>query len=233
MDGEDNFLLPREVGKMSIEGIPQKRFRKPLREFIKKAVKISDAIAEIILYGSVARGEADTRSDVDLFLLLWKPLDGTTESKLFKLAREISNAHFYKKQEWNKINLVLCGPKDISKFDVSTLKAMLGGNRLYSKFESLTMLPLKPAIILHLDLEKVNERAKKRMDAALRGWTSTYVSKGKKIKKRYEGLLRRYRAKRFSRDTYLIPVNNAKIFYDFFSRLGIPFVETKVWLESD
>lgn len=214
-----------------IDEIPQEKFRGPLKEFTKKAAEITDAILEMVVYGSVARGEADSRSDIDVFILLCRPLDTKVEDELFGLARSISEKHFYRKGEWNKINLVLCSPEKIRDFDSSTLAAMLGGIRLYSKLEPLVIQLLEPAALFHLDLKGVGEATKKRMDAALRGWTSSYVGKKGRIKKEYEGLLGRYSASRLARDAYLIPGNHARVFSEFFSGLGIKFTEMRVWLE--
>ncbi len=214
-----------------IEEIPQEMFRGPLKEFAEKAAGITDAILKMVVYGSVARGEADSRSDIDVFMLLCRPLDADVEDELLGLARSISEKNFYRKGEWNKINLVLCSPKEIQNFDSSTLMAMLGGIRLYSKFEPLVIQPLLPAVLFHLDLKGMDEAKKKRMDAALRGWTSSYTSEKGRIKKKYRGLLERYAASRLARDAYLVSSNHAHIFSDFFSGFGIKPAEVRVWLE--
>ncbi|MDI6643280.1 MAG: nucleotidyltransferase domain-containing protein [Candidatus Hodarchaeaceae archaeon] len=213
-----------------IDEIPQEKFRGPLKELAEKAAEITDAILEMVVYGSVARGEADSRSDIDVFVLLCRPLDADVEDELLGLARSISEKNFYRKGEWNKINLVLCSPKEIRNFDSSTLAAMLGGIRLYSKFEPLVIQPLESAVIFHLDLKGVGETTKKRMDAALRGWTSSYASKKGRVKKEYGGLLERYSSSRLARDVYFVPSDHARVFSEFFSGLGIKFTEMRVWL---
>ena len=48
----------------------QKRFQEPVREFVKVALeKYGDKIESIILFGSVARGEAKEDSDVDILVV--------------------------------------------------------------------------------------------------------------------------------------------------------------------
>ena len=45
----------------------QKRYQKPVEEFVKRVLEqYKDKIASIILFGSVARGEAKGDSDVDI-----------------------------------------------------------------------------------------------------------------------------------------------------------------------
>jgi len=50
----------------------QKRYRKVVDEFVRRALeKYKDKIDSIILFGSVARGEAREDSDIDI-LVIWK-----------------------------------------------------------------------------------------------------------------------------------------------------------------
>ena len=215
-----------------IEEIPQEKFREPLKEFAEKAVSITDEIIEITVYGSVARGEADSRSDVDVFVLLLKSLEAETEDRLFELARNISEKHFYRKGEWNKITLVLFSPDRERDFDTRALAAMLGGVRIYSKFKPLVIMPLVPSTLFRLDLGGVSETIKKRMDATLKGWTSSYMGKKGRTEKRYEGLLERYSASRLARDVYVVPSEHVDAFSEFFEGLEIKYTKTRIWLES-
>ncbi|MFC7074355.1 nucleotidyltransferase domain-containing protein [Halovenus rubra] len=50
--------------------IPQAEFHTPVRTAIDKLVEQLDNVVGIILYGSVARGDADRRSDIDLWVLV-------------------------------------------------------------------------------------------------------------------------------------------------------------------
>ncbi|VTT86722.1 Adenylate cyclase [Halorubrum sp. DM2] len=49
--------------------IPQLDFQKPVKAAVDELTDCLDGIIGIILYGSVARGEADRRSDIDLWVL--------------------------------------------------------------------------------------------------------------------------------------------------------------------
>jgi predicted nucleotidyltransferase len=49
--------------------IPQSQYHQPVKTAVTKLSEDIDDIVVIILYGSVARGEADRRSDIDLWLL--------------------------------------------------------------------------------------------------------------------------------------------------------------------
>ncbi len=50
--------------------IPQAEFHRPVRTAVDKLVENLDGIVGIVLYGSVARGDADRRSDIDLWVLV-------------------------------------------------------------------------------------------------------------------------------------------------------------------
>jgi len=50
--------------------IPQAEFQKPVRTAVDDLRDTLDAVIGVVLYGSVARGEADRRSDIDLWVLV-------------------------------------------------------------------------------------------------------------------------------------------------------------------
>lgn len=50
--------------------IPQAEFHTPVRTAVDELVERLDDIVGIVLYGSVARGDADRRSDIDLWVLV-------------------------------------------------------------------------------------------------------------------------------------------------------------------
>nr|WP_241658431.1 nucleotidyltransferase domain-containing protein [Halorubrum sp. BOL3-1] len=56
--------------------IPQSEFHKPVQAFLQRAQEELDALVGVVLFGSVARGEADRTSDIDLLVIVDK--DRTT-----------------------------------------------------------------------------------------------------------------------------------------------------------
>ena len=50
--------------------IPQVEFQPPVRDAVDRLREALDTVIGIVLYGSVARGEADRRSDIDLWVLV-------------------------------------------------------------------------------------------------------------------------------------------------------------------
>jgi len=75
---------------------------------IKKQVKEIDPLADIILYGSRARGDSRPDSDWDILILINSPADIETEKifrhKLYDVELDLGEAvstYVYNKQEWN------------------------------------------------------------------------------------------------------------------------------------
>ncbi len=75
---------------------------------IKKQVKEIDPLADIILYGSRARGDSRPDSDWDILILVNSIADIETEKifrhKLFDVELDLGEAvstYVYNKQEWN------------------------------------------------------------------------------------------------------------------------------------
>lgn len=50
--------------------IPQSEFHEPVRDLLAELETALEAVAGIVLFGSVARGQADRRSDIDCFVLV-------------------------------------------------------------------------------------------------------------------------------------------------------------------
>lgn len=50
--------------------IPQPEFQKPVRAFVDRVEKEVDGVVGILLFGSVARGEADRASDIDVLVFV-------------------------------------------------------------------------------------------------------------------------------------------------------------------
>ncbi|AXG08185.1 DNA polymerase beta [Haloplanus rubicundus] len=53
-----------------ILSVPQSEFHKPLKEFVDRTQEALDDLVGILLFGSVARGDADRASDIDLLVFV-------------------------------------------------------------------------------------------------------------------------------------------------------------------
>jgi len=73
--------------------IPQKEFQKPAKAAAEEIKSELEGIQAIILYGSVARGEADRRSDIDLWVLVSEDRP-REQRKANKIRKEIEEKKF-------------------------------------------------------------------------------------------------------------------------------------------
>lgn len=73
--------------------IPQEEFRNPIEAFLDKLEEAEVEIIGVILFGSVARGEADRASDIDLQIIVNSDLT-QARRELHDLRQEIENQKF-------------------------------------------------------------------------------------------------------------------------------------------
>jgi len=86
-----------------------KKTKSQIRRFIREYVNSVDSKAEVILYGSRARGDERADSDWDILILTDYPVDLATEEKfrdkLYDLELEIDeplSVFIYSKNEWKR-----------------------------------------------------------------------------------------------------------------------------------
>ncbi len=73
--------------------IPQKEFHEPVKNAVDRLKKELDDVLGILSFGSVARGQADRQSDIDLWVLV--PSDkGTNQRKANEIAKDLGKKRF-------------------------------------------------------------------------------------------------------------------------------------------
>lgn len=73
--------------------IPQSEFHEPVKAAVNELTAQLDGIIGIVLYGSVVRGEADRRSDIDLWVLT-QGERATNQREANAVARELEETEF-------------------------------------------------------------------------------------------------------------------------------------------
>lgn len=76
-----------------ITRIPQPEFHQPVRAAVRRLKDELDDVRGAVLFGSVARGEADRRSDVDLFVLVGDR-QAANQRKAHELGEELGEERF-------------------------------------------------------------------------------------------------------------------------------------------
>jgi predicted nucleotidyltransferase len=73
--------------------IPQSEFHAPVREAVERLHEALDDVKGIVVFGSVARGDADRRSDVDLWVLVDADR-GTNQRRANEVAKALGDERF-------------------------------------------------------------------------------------------------------------------------------------------
>lgn len=179
--------------------------------FLMHEIKEKDKIKSILLFGSVARGEANKNSDIDLFVDVFSE-EKSLEKKIIKSKEDFFNSVKFKNY-WklfnvkNEINVI------IGKLENWKLKdSMLGSSIvLYEKF-SPKLENGKNKTILSWEVIKDNSK-RVMLNKKLVG----FVHKGK----RYKGLLEIYQGVKLGANVIMIPVEELNLFLKEFRKFKV------------
>jgi predicted nucleotidyltransferase len=187
-----------------------------LKKIAKEISKIEDVKA-VILYGSLARGEFTSRSDVDLFIL-------TTEDKTQK---EIQDKVIELESEIGRnIQPTIRTIVELQKTDTGLLQNIFQeGKILYlrepSDIPSAILLQQKPYLIYSFQISSLLQKEKARFNRQL------YEQTRKEYK--YKGLLQEIGGQRLSAGCVMIPYEQKEKIEKFFKKFKVKFEQLKVW----
>lgn len=182
--------------------------------FLLKDRTIGDSISRIILFGSIARGDFDKESDIDIFV------ETNLDEKL--LERQLDLFNKSKAEEYYR----LIGIKNEIVLKTGQLKKWKGlhegisedGIVLYGKYEE------KPKELMHFTLFKVSV-GKRKFSSKVKMWRMLYGYKQKVGRKTYasEGLLQKLDAFKLSKGVFLVPFHNRQKVLDFLDKSKISY----------
>jgi len=187
-----------------------------LKKIAKELSKIEDVKA-VILYGSLARGEFTSRSDVDLFILITE--DKTQKEihdKVIELESEIGR----------NIQPTIRTIAELQKTDTGLLQNIFQeGKILYlrepSDIPSAILLQQKPYLIYSFQINSLPQKDKVRFNRQLYEQTR----KGY----RYKGLLQEISGQKLSAGCVMIPYEQKEKIEKYFKKLKVKFEQLKVW----
>jgi len=73
--------------------IPQKEFQEPVKKAVDRLKKELDDVLGILIFGSLAKGQADRQSDIDLWVLV-KSERGSNQRKANEIAKDLGKRKF-------------------------------------------------------------------------------------------------------------------------------------------
>ncbi len=190
--------------------------KRMLKKIAKELSKIEDVKA-IILYGSLARGEFTSRSDIDLFILTTK--DKTQKEihdKVIDLEFEIGR----------NIQPTIRTIAELQKTDTGLLQNIFQeGKILYLRepfdIPSAILLQQKPYLIYSFQISSLLQKDKARFNRQLYEQTR----KGY----RYKGLLQKIDGQKLSAGCVMIPYVQKQKIEKFFKKYKVEFEQLKVW----
>lgn len=191
-----------------------------MKRMLKKIIKELSALEDIkavILYGSLARGEYTSRSDIDLFIL-------TTESKTQK---EVQDKIIELESEIGRnIQPTIRTIKELQETDTGLLQNIFQeGKVLYlrelAEIPSAVLLQQKPYLIYTFQISSLTQKDKARFNRQL------YQQTKKSYK--YKGLLQKIGGQKLSAGCIVIPHTEKVKIEKFFKKFKVKFEQLKVW----
>lgn len=187
-----------------------------LNKIAKTLSEIEDVKA-IVLYGSIARGEYTSRSDIDLLIL-------TTENMTSK---EIQDKIIELESETGRnVQPTIRTLKELQKTDTGLLQNIFQEGRILYLREvldipSTILLQQKPYLIYSFQISRLAQKDKARFNRQ-------FYEQAKKGYK-YKGLLQETGGQKLSAGCVLVPHAGKQKIEKFFKKFKVQFNQLKVW----
>lgn len=187
---------------------------------------LKDEIKEIILFGSVARGEFTKESDVDLFINVKKDrkkIEGIVRQALNDF--ETAASHSWHLRGIKLVIRPIVGDLDSGQWAALKREIISGGLTLYGKYRELPQ-QVKHGLLFSFNLKNLKPKTKVKFIRQLYG----YQTKKKKKIYKHGGLLQKENALKINPSTILIPIEAQPKFYPLFKKFKIQHQVREVWM---
>jgi predicted nucleotidyltransferase len=176
-----------------------------------------EGVLSLVLFGSVARGEATRESDIDI-AVIYSEKDDEVVRKLESLAG-------------GRIQLTHLSLEELK--EEPTIAGALSGEGilLYGAPVSISAegLELRPMMIISYDTSGMSRNARSRLQRALYGGVSTYVKDGEKVKKEYPGVVKEVGAEKLGKGVLLVDRRRYPKIAGTLKAYGAKYREIPVW----
>jgi hypothetical protein len=184
---------------------------------IARALSAIDDVKAVVLYGSFARGEYTSRSDIDLLIL-------TTERRT---AKSIQDRIIELEQETGRnIQPTIRTIDELKRTDTGLLQNIFQeGKVLYLReaadIPSAVLLQQKPCFIYTFQVSNLSQKEKVRFNRQF------YETSRKGYK--YKGVLQEIGGQKLSAGCVLVPYSEQKKVESFFRKFKVKFSQLKIW----
>jgi predicted nucleotidyltransferase len=210
------------------ERMIQKEFKDMIFEFVKECSDF-EILQSIFLFGSVAKGEADKRSDVDLLVVF----DTNKNVEKINEKSNISKIALDMEKKFDKNMQLVFTNKKFDKLDRQFVEQILKeGIILFGKNPQVDVKKLKmqPYSLIYYSLKGLSRSDKMRVKKALYGHATIKKYKGKIYKSEVRGLIEEFEGKRTGIASFLVPAKKFRIFSHALKRFGVEYRKIDVWI---
>ncbi|KPV63416.1 MAG: Nucleotidyltransferase domain protein [Candidatus Bathyarchaeota archaeon BA2] len=193
------------------------RLESSLSEIV-NTVKTVDGVVGIILFGSVARGEADEGSDIDL-LVLFEDEDKMRMNE-WEVTRRIPPNLFTQ-------SICACASTLKMMNPVFLQSVLEEGLILYAQYPLVLRSRLANAVVCFIvtySLEELPQREKKRVNYKLFG--------RRMAERRYLGLVEERGGRHLGRGCFLIPKENAEVVLNVLNEHNVKYESIEVYIPN-
>lgn len=195
-----------------------------LIEEIKRKIGGKKDVETIIIFGSIAREEANARSDVDVCIV-----------QLLDVTEEISNIILDIEKKYNRNINVVFTDRMFSGLDRQFIETILReGIVVCGKIPpvSIQRLKLEPYEIIRYDISALSQSDKMRIKRLLYGTKTRKVYKGKTYESEKRGLVKDFGGLRIGIASILIPERESRVVEKLLRKYDINIRKITIWLSK-
>lgn len=193
--------------------------KKLIKKFVERVQDIQN-LECVILFGSMVRGDADKRSDIDILLVF---NNENPKSYIPEIMRIVTTLKPHREIRPTVTNL--------TDLDEGFLQTVLReGKILYGKIViTPDKLLLKPYRLISYDISKLKPSKKVKISRIIHGYQSKKTITGKTKQYKYLGLKDRYNIHLISKNTVLVPEEYVRNFLHELDKYNVEYQEKMVW----
>lgn len=206
------------------------RLERAAFEFARRASR-HGRVKCVFLFGSVAKGDVDRRSDIDVFVVL----DTREKPESLEEFEAISNAALEVGREFDKgIQLVVTNAAFSGLDDYFVERVLTEGEVIYARDMPIKVeaLELEPHHIVTYSMKDLSQSDKMRVKRRLHGRVSRRKYKDREYVSEYRGLVRELGGVSLGRGCVLVPAKALEKLEGVLKELKVKYRATPTWLSS-
>lgn len=209
----------------------QPEFKELIFKFAREA-SLED-VAYIFLFGSVAKGDADRKSDIDLLVVFDTSSEDFEDSGSRGLISEIA---LDLEKEFDRSIQVIFSNRNFEDLDQYLIrKITLEGILLYARPIKVEVrgLELEPYSLILFNLKTFDGREQRRIRRLLLGHKTQKRVKGKIYESMKEGVIQDFGGKYIGGGLLAVPQKNILTMEKWLTRFKVEFKRIDMWLAED